>query len=125
MSGCGVKGCVRSTYYSAGGTKCGAHDSRIHSDRTKSTGANLGAHRTPHESQCAGHAAADYDQLGIKDVKEGRHRDAKVMARRRKCAECGPITPLRRVRQTAHAEVPLLIQVAAGQPAARGKLALD
>src|SRR5215472_13470014 len=120
-----MKGCVRGTYHSAGGTKCGAHDSRVSCDRGESTGANLCAHRAPHESQCAGDAATDHDQIGIKDVKEGRDRDAKVMARRREGVECDAITFLRLACQTAHAEVPFLIEVTARQAAAWGKPALD
>jgi len=120
-----MKGRIGSAYHSAGGTKRGAHDSRVSSDRAKRTGANLRAHRAPHESQSAGDAAPDYDQIGIKDVKEGRDRNPQVVARRRKSAEGDPITPLRRVGQTPNAEVPLRIQVTLRQPAARGKLALD
>jgi hypothetical protein len=120
-----MKSRIGRAYYSAGGTKCGAHDSRVSSDRAKRTGANLRAHREPHESQSAGDAAPDYDEIRIKDVKEGRNRNAQVMARCRKSAECDPITPLRLVCQTAHAEVPLRIKVTPRQPATRGQLALD
>ena len=120
-----MKGCVRRTHHSAGGTKCSAHDSCVRCDRAESTGANLCAHRAPHESQCAGDAAADHDQIGIKDVKEGRDRDAKVIARRREGAKGDAIPPLRRAGLTAHAEVPFLIEVTLRQPAAWGELALD
>jgi hypothetical protein len=104
-----VKGGVRSAYHSAGRTECGAHDSRVSCDRGESPGTDLRAHRAPHESQCAGDPAADHDQIGIKGIKEGRDRNAQVMARRREGAECYAITPLRLVCQTAHAEVPFLI----------------
>ena len=117
-----MKGCIRSTYHSAGGTKGGAHDSRVSCHRGKSTGADLRAHRAPHESQCAGDAAAEHDKIGIKDVNERRDRNAQVMARGSEGAECDAITPLRRACQTAHAEVPFRIEVTLRQPAAWGKM---
>src|SRR5262252_1722200 len=120
-----MKGGVRRTYHASGGAECGAHDLRIGRHRGERTGANLRAHRAAHVLQCACDAAADHDQIWIKDVDEGRDRNAEVVARGREAAKCDAITPVRRAGQAPYAEVSLLIEVALRQVAAWAKPALD
>ena len=115
-----MKGGIRSTHHSAGGPQCGAHDSRIGCHRGERTGAHLRAHRAAHELQCSSDAAADHDQIGIKDVDERRDRNAEVVARSREGAKCDAITLVRSAGQPPYAEVSLLIEVALRQVAAWG-----